>query len=148
MTLASSPRRRLFETVVSRSGEVLPGELALPISTPSAASYAFAVHLFRTVPPAALARQPGRWADSGAQSIPGIHRHCAVGAAFRAHGWVHLPGPAALPYAEALRHMVAALRLELAEELADGNSAQSFTDQYCILHEETYGRPFTPPADG
>jgi hypothetical protein len=44
--------------------------------------------------------------------------------------------------------MVPALRVELGQVLADGNSAQSFTDQYCSLHEKVYGTPFAPMADG
>ena len=137
-------RLRLSEPVVSRLGVILPRESASPIRMPSSASRAFAIRLLRSVHPADLAQNRAKWADTGDHSIPILDRHSAVGAAISAHGWVHVLGGDTFPYVGVLRQMDPALRTRLSEFMADGNTAQSYTDQYCILHEDKYDERFTP----
>lgn len=68
----------------------------------------------------------------------------ALEAALRSMGWVILPTGRPKSYDEARSAMDPRLCARLARILADGNTAEAYVAQYCLLHEQSTGKAFRP----
>ncbi len=135
--------RHLTEPLVDRFGEVMSGERkAIKVLSPQRAELALA--LARTVDPGRMAaeystRNVGRCIHPREEA-----RWWGLEAGLHYHGWVFLPTSIPVRYTDALDEMDDQLRSRLATFMADGNPAQAFLDQYCILHEEKFDCAFRP----
>jgi hypothetical protein len=135
--------QQLTEPVVDGFGDVMPGERrAMKVLSSQRAELALAL-VRRGSPERMAAAYSTR--DTGKRVHPrGEAQWWGLEAGLRYFGWVFLPGSIPVRYQDALSEMDGQLRSRLAKFMADGNPAQAFLDQYCILHEEKFECAFRP----